>query len=252
MPDLTTDSIIPYEFNGVVWALPNLANVTTTENASVAELFEIINRNLLVLTNQRDCFVSDPPTISIVKAHHNLFVRLINFIDARTKADNEPRLDFIHITSIKRMFKRYPVRYYDQQNRFTRRWTELFLLGLSNIAQMAEANTWSNDWGINSAREMKKPFQEAYRLMCVELFGIPTENFSQNSGIIKPQFYLSEENFTNYAPSSLIPVFESLDQAYANFFTEDALRAVSEVKVDPSEEVIKSQQETAVNGAIIQ
>lgn len=255
MPEsIGNDAIVPYEYQGIMWALPNIGDNVTTENASVAELFEVINKNLLVLTNQRDCFVSNPPSVECTKNHHNTFVRLIRFIDARTKADNEPRLDFAHINSVKRVFKRYPVRYFDQVNRWTRRWTELYLFGLSNIAQMAEANTWSNDWGIISGREMKKPFVEAYRLMCIELFNIPPESFTVISGgDEKPQFYLTDSDFAGYSPSKLIPSYEYLEQPYTGFFTEDALAALSKTNVQVDDGVVAAQ--TAVvdgRGNIVQ
>lgn len=253
MPDLTTDSIIPIEHNGVIWALPNIGDNTQTENASVAEVFELINRNLLGLTNQRDCFVVSPPSVDCVKAHHNAFVRLVRFIDSRAKADNQPRLNFAHITSVKRVFKRYPVRYFDQKNQWTRRWTELYLYGLSSLAQLSEANTWQNDWSIMSAHIMKMPFQEAYRLMCIDLFGVPAENFVVVSGIDeKPQFYLTDADFSTYSPSSLISSSEYLEEPYTNFFTEDSLRSISEIGITPSEEAVQSQNQTNGVAAIIQ
>mgnify|MGYP003638954445 CR=1 FL=1 len=219
MPDIIArhDAILPVEWQGVKWALVNLGDNTETENGSMAELLETINRHLLALSNTRDCFVVNPPSIECVKAHHNMYVRLNKFIDSRTKADNEPRLDFAHITPVRRKFATYPVRYYDQKNRWTRRWTELYLYGISNIAQLAEANTWTNDWNLVSAAEMKKPFREAYRLMAVELFDVDLEAAKD------PDFRMEPAAFDNYNPSALIPTYEWQEHPFVDFFTEDVL-----------------------------
>ena len=223
------DAILPYPFEGVTWALVNLGDNVETENAAMAELFETVNRHLLTLSNMRDCFVHNPPSIDCVKAHHNMYVRLNRFIDARTKADNESRLDFVHITPVRRKFRLYPVRYYDIKNRWCKRWIELYLYGLGNLVQMAEANTWTNDWTIISAEEMKKPFIEAYRLMAVELFNADLNESKA------PNFLLNMEEFDNYNPSASIPIYEWLDHPYNAFFTEDRLRDVSTPSVPVGE-----------------
>jgi len=215
------DAILPFPHQGVTWAIPNLGDNVETENAAMAELFEQVNRTLLTLSNMRDCFVVNPPSLECVKAHHNMFVRLNLFIDARTKKDNQARLDFAHVTPVRRVFRVYPVRYFDQKNRWTKRWVELALYGLTNFAQMAEANTWTNDFHEVSATEMKKAFQEAYRLMCVELFGKPIDD------TFDPTFRLEPSDFENYNPSALIPVYETLEHPYVAFFTEDRLRSIS-------------------------
>lgn len=214
------DAILPYPFEGVTWAIPNLGDNVETENAAMAELFESVNRTLATLSNMRDAFVINPPSIEMVKAHHNMFVRLNKFVDARTKRDNQVRLDFAHVTPIRRVFRVYPVRYFDMKNRWVKRWVELALYGLTNFAQMAEANTWTNDFHEVSAREMKKPFQEAYRLMCIELFDVALADAES------PEFRLSAEHFVNYNPSALIPTYEAMEHPYVAFFTEDRLRSV--------------------------
>lgn len=215
------DAILPFEYEGVLWGVANLGDNTETENSAMAELFESINRHMLALSNVRDCFVVNPPSIEAVKAHHNMYVRLMKFIDSRTKADNEARLDFAHITPVRRKFATYPVRYFDQKNRWTRRWTELYLYGLSNLAQMSEANTWTNDWNVVSAAEMKKPFREAYRLMAVELFDIPLADAKA------VDYRLPVSAFENYAPSTLIPTYEWQEHPFVDHFTEDVLKGVS-------------------------
>ncbi len=219
--EILHDAILPYPYDGVQWAIVNLGDNVETENAEVAMLFEIINRHLLTLSNLRDCFVVNPPSLDAVKAHHNLYVRLLWFIDARTKADNESRLDFPHITPVRRVFRRYPVRYFDVKNRWIKRWIELALYGLSNMAQLGEANTWTNDWLESSAEEMKKPYREAYRQMAVELFNTDLETAKVK------KFLLNKEDFDTYNPSANIPTFEYLEHPYTAFFTEDRLRNIS-------------------------
>lgn len=225
------DAILPVSWEGVTWAMANLGDNTETENASMAELFESINRHLLALSNVRTCFVVNPPDVECVKAHHNMYVRLNKFIDSRTKADNEARLDFAHITPVRRKFATYPVRYYDQKNRWTKRWTELYLYGLSNLAQLAEANTWTNDWNVVSAGEMKKPFREAYRLMVVELFDVDLETAKD------PAYRLSPEQFATYNPSALIPTYEWQEHPFVDFMAEDVLRAGSAAHIPWSDHI---------------
>ena len=236
------DAILPYEFEGVRWSIVNLGDNISTENAALAEAFEVINLNLATLSNMRDCFVINPPSVGLVKAHHNMFVRLIGLIDSRTKADNQERIDFAHITPVRREFRRYPVRYFDVMNRWCRRYIELYMYGLSNIVQLAEANTWTNDWTETSAKEMKKPFQEAYRLMCVDLFQIPLTEFNQVLPAATPatQFYLKEDDFLTYNPSKFIPTFEQFSHPYTAFFTEDRVRRAMTQSVPVSEGITET------------
>ncbi len=234
------DAILPYEFEGVQWAIANLGDNVETENAAVAELFETINYNLMGMTLMRDCFVSAVPSLECVKTHHNMYVRLLRFIDARTKRDNEVRLDFPHITPVRRVFRRYPVRYFDQKNRWTKRWTELCLYGLSQMAQVAEANTWTNDFHSRSAELFKRPYREAYRLMNVELFNVNMEAAKD------PNFLLKEEDFEGYKASELIPIMEGIEHPYTAFFTEDRLRPITTRSV-PIGEGITTEGGTAVS-----
>ncbi len=215
------DAILPYPFEGVIWALANVGDNVETENAAVAELFETVNYNLMGLSLSRDCFITAVPSLDCVKAHHNMYVRLLRFIDARTKADNESRLDFPHITPVRRVFRRYPVRYYDQKNRWTKRWCELCLYGLGQMAQISEANTWTNDFHVRSAELMKRPYREAYRLMVVELFNVNLESAKD------PDFLLTAEDFENYKASEFIPLVEGIEHPYTAFFTEDRLRQIT-------------------------
>jgi len=171
-----------------------------------------------------------------------MYVRLLRFIDSRTKRDNEERLDFAHVTPVRRTFRIFPVRYFDMKNRWTRRWVELYLYGLSNLAQMAEANTYPNDWHEVSAKEMKKPFQEAYRLMVVELFNADLEASKD------PKYLLTQTDFDNYNPSASIPVYEYLEHPYTAFFTEDRLRPASTPRVPVGEGITTEGGDTISPG----
>ena len=221
------DAILPYEYEGVIWAVPNLGDNTETENAALAEAFEICNRYLLGMSVQRDCFSSGAPSLACVRRHHNCYVQLLNFIDARTKVDNEDRLDMEHITPNRRKFQIFPVRYFDQKNRFTRRWTELYLYALSSWAQLSKVNTWTNDFHINNAKLMKKLPQEAYRLMAVELFNIPFEVAKD------PNFRLKQGDLDTY-DTSHIPEIEWVEHPFTAFFTEDRMRPISTHRIEPA------------------
>lgn len=223
------DAILPYEFEGVTWAIANLGDNEESENTAVSETFEIINRNLMSLSNMRDCFCVSPPSVAAVKYHHNCYIRLLDLIASRTKEDNQERLDLDHITPVRRKFRLYPVRYFDVKNRWLKRWIELYLYGLSNLVQLSEANTWTNDWTSTSAKLIKKPFIEAYRLMCVDLFQVPITEFNQVVPAATPvtPFLLKEEDFLTYSPSTFIPHFEWFEHPYTAFFTEDRVRRVS-------------------------
>lgn len=220
----THDAILPWTYEGVMWAVPNVGDNIETENAAMAELFEVVGRYLLALSNMRDCFAPGPPTLKCVKMHHNCYVQVRNFVNARVKRYNQERLDVPHITPNRRAFKIYPSRYFDQKNRFTRRWTELYLYALSQWAQMAEANTWTNDIIISSAEEMVKLPREAYRLMAVELFNVEYEQAEEDG------FRLTQDEFDNYNPDH-IPLIESIEHPYTAFFTEDRIRPATTMRV---------------------
>lgn len=240
------DAVLPYDYDGVRFAIVNLGDNVETNNTSAAELFERVNRNLLVLTNLRDCFVPNPPSIDCVKAHHNMYVRLIRFIDSRTKKDNQSRLVAQHISPERRKFTRYPVRYFDQKNPWTVRWTELYLYFLSNLAQMAELNSWSHDWTEVSATELKRLVNEAYRLMAIDLFGKDLEVYKDDKNVP----LLSGEDFDNYNPSSFVPVYEYLDHPTLFAFSDDRLRDVSTPVIKPGVGVTSTGGDTLSPGEV--
>ena len=221
----THAAILPYMFEGVKWAIPNVGDNKETHNLAMSRLFEKVGEHLQAFSIRTDCFVPGPPTLGAVKHHHNMFVRLNDLIDANTKRDNVVRLEADHITHERRAFKVYPIRYFDIKNEYCRRWIELGLQSLSNISQLSE-NTWANDWSIATANEMKKLFREAYRLMAIELFRIPiveAEDVFNN----ETPFFLTPEHFTGYDVSH-IPTIEWIKHpALGSDFTEDELRPIS-------------------------
>ncbi len=221
----THDAILPYMFEGVKWAIPNVGDNKETHNLAMSRLFEKIGEHLQAFSIRTDCFVPGPPTLGAVKHHHNMFVRLNDLIDANTKRDNVVRLEADHITHERRAFKVYPIRYFDIKNDYCRRWIELGLQSLSNISQLSE-NTWSNDWSIATANEMKKLFREAYRLMAIELFRIPIVTAEDVFNNDTP-FFLTPEDFTSYDVSH-IPTIEWIKHpALGSEFTEDELRPIA-------------------------
>ena len=117
----THDAILPYMYEGVKWAIPNVGDNKETHNMAIARLFEKIGEHLQAFSVRTDCFVPGPPTLAAVKQHHNMFVRLCNLIDTNTKPDNMERLEAHHITHERRAFKIYPVRYFDVKNDYCRR-----------------------------------------------------------------------------------------------------------------------------------
>jgi len=222
----THDAILPYMFKGVKWAIPNVGDNKETMNLALARLFEKIGEHLQAFSVRTDCFVPGPPTLGAVKHHHNMFVRLCNLIDTNTKRDNMERLEAHHISHERRAFKLYPIRYFDVKNDYCRRWIELCLQGLSNIAQLSE-NTWGNDWSEPTAKEMKKLFREGYRLMCVELFRVPIATAEKVFSDEEDAFFLAAEDFSVYDVSH-IPTIEWIKHpALGSEFTEDELRPIA-------------------------
>jgi hypothetical protein len=238
----THDAILPYMFEGVKWAIPNVGDNKETHNMAIARLFEKIGEHLQAFSVRTDCFVPGPPTLSAVKHHHNMFVRLCNLIDTNTKPDNMERLEAHHITHERRAFKIYPVRYFDVKNDYCRRWIELCLQGLSDMAQLSE-NTWANDWSLQTGKEMKKLFREAYRLMAVELFRIPVIEAHSVFNEEAP-FYLAAEHFVNYDVSH-IPTIEWIKHpALGSEFTEDELRPIATPNVPVAPGVPENEENT--------
>ena len=236
------DAILPYMFEGVKWAIPNVGDNKETLNMAIARLFEKIGEHLQAFSVRTDCFVPDPPTLAAVKQHHNMFVRLCNLIDTNTKPDNMERLEAHHITHERRAFKIYPVRYFDVKNDYCRRWIELCLQGLSDLAQLSE-NTWANDWSIQTGKEMKKLFREAYRLMCVELFRIPVV---EAHGVFNDEspYFLAPEMFEAYNVGH-IPTIEWIKHpALGSEFTEDELRPIATPNVPVAPGVAENESNT--------
>ena len=240
------DAILPYMYEGVKWAIPNVGDNKETHNLAMARLFDKIGEHLQAFSVRSDCFVPGPPTLGAVKHHHNMYVRLCNLIDTNTKRDNVERLEAHHITHERRAFKIYPIRYFDVKNDYCRRWIELCLQALSNLAQLSE-NTWSNDWSIATGKEMKKLFREAYRLMCAELFQVPLvdcENiFNDNEEGIGP-FFLTKSHFDAYDVSH-IPTIEWIKHpGLGSEFTEDELRPIATPNVPVAPGVAENEKNT--------
>ena len=234
----THDAIIPYMFEGVKWAIPNVGDNKATHNLALGRLFDKVGEHLQAFSIRTDCFVPGPPTLGAVKHHHNMFVRLNDLIDVNTKRDNVERLEAHHITHERRAFKVYPIRYFDVKNDYCRRWIELCLQAMSNIVQLSE-NTWSNDWSESTAIEIKKLFREAYRLMCVELFRVPYADAEKVFDNNTP-FFLTAEHFAGYDVSH-IPTIEWIKHpALGSEFTEDELRSISTNNVPVAPGVVEN------------
>lgn len=226
------DAILPYMYKGVKWAVPNLGDNTETSNLAIARLHDKVGEHLQAFSVLTDCFVPAPPTIRAVKAHHNMFVRINNLIDTSTKPDSIERLEASHITHPRRKFKVYPVRYFDVKNDYCRRWIELGLQALANMAQLSE-NTWSNDFSPASAKEMKKLFREAYRLMCTELFNVTPVQSRDVFNDEKP-FYLTIEQVNGYNTSHIPEIEWVKIPALGSVFTEDELRDIATPGIEDS------------------
>lgn len=236
------DAILPYMFKGVKWAVPNVGDNSETHNLAVARIFEKIGEHLQAFSNLRDCFVPGPPTIAAVKAHHNMFVRLNNLIDTNVKVSQEERLVAQHVNHERRKFKIYPVRYFDVKNDYCRRWIELCLQGLSNMSQLTE-NMWQNDYGPETAVEMKKLFREAYRLMCTELFRVPIQDAKAIFNDQTP-FYLSPEQIKTY-DNTHIPTIEWIKHPDLGLvYTEDELRPIATSNIHDAPGVAENDPNT--------
>lgn len=219
------DAILPYMANGVKWAVPNVGDNTETHNLAIARIFEKCGEHLQALSNLRDCFMPGPPSIAAVKMFHNMFVRLNNLIDTNIKTSQEEHLVGAHINHERRMFKIYPVRYFDVKNDYLSRWIELCLQGMSNMAQLTE-NGWQNDYTPATAVEMKKLFREAYRLMCTELFLVPLDQAKDIFNDASP-FYLSAEMVKAY-DNTHIPTIEWMKHPNLGLvLTEDEMRPMA-------------------------
>ena len=236
------DAILPYMFQGVKWAIPNVGDNKETHNLAMARLFEKVGEHVQAFSVRTDCFVPGPPTLGAVKHHHNMFVRLCNLIDTNTKRDNMERLEAHHITHERRAFKIYPVRYFDVKNDYCRRWIELCLQAMSNISQLTE-NTWANDWSEATGKEMKKLFREGYRLMCVELFNVPVIEAEKVFDDSTP-FFLTKNHFETYDVGH-IPTIEWIKHpALGGEFTEDELRPISTTNVPVAPGVAENEKNT--------
>ena len=251
------DAILPYMYQGVKWAIPNVGDNHETSNAAIARLFSKVGEYLQGFSVLTDCFVPAPPTIRAVKMHHNAFVRINNLVDSATKPDSVERLEASHITHPRIKFEIKPVRYFDVKNDYCRRWIELNLQALGNMAQLSE-NTWSNDFSPASASEIKKLFREAYRLMCTELFNIPVVQ-SREVFNDKVPFFLTPEQINGYTTDH-IPSLEWLKfPAIGSVFTEDELRNISVPRVQDSAGVAENladtpqrQREQVAQGFVVQ
>ncbi len=238
----THDAILPYMYKGVKWALPNIGDNVETSNLSIARLFEKTNEHLQAFTVRTDCFVPGPPSLGAVKAHHNMFVRFNGLINTNTKRDNMERLEAAHITHERRRFTMRPVRYFDMKNDYTKRWTELCLQGLANMAQLSE-NGWSNDWSEVTGIEMKKLCREAYRLMCVELFRV---NLTDAEKIFDDEdpFFLDQTHFDNYTTKHIPSIEWIKHPPIGSEFTEDELRPITTVNVRVADGVVENDGDT--------
>ncbi len=233
------DAILVHVVNGVAHAAVNLGDNTETNNLALARIFEKTNLYLAAMSLRRDCFSPNPPTVGFVKDFHNMFVRFCQMVDAGTKPDNMERLETMHVTNERRMFQRYPVRYWDVKNTYCSRYIELMLQALSNLAQMSD-NVWENDWSEVSAKEFKKLPREAYRLMCVELFGVSVSD-SVKVFDDKAPFFLTQEHFDKYNVSVTIPNVEWVTHpTIGSIPTEDEVRNVLTPKIPVAPGVVEN------------
>lgn len=217
--NIKSDSILWYNvgvYGDIGYAVPNPSNDIGSLNPNILDITNLIGRNLFMIMHHEDADLSIPPSINTLERIHQLYVRARQIIAGRTTPDGETRFEIEHVSPAGELFRVWPIPYFKVRNAYMRRWAQYALYCLANCFQHTE-NRQQTTISPRFADVIRKPLQEVYVNMAVELFGKTRTEARADA------FTLTEEDLRSYNPGQFFTPTEMIDTvpSFDNVHTED-------------------------------
>ncbi len=203
-------------------AVPNYGDDTHSQNGTIRYLTNVIGRNLQLVMYSPDAKRTAPPTIKTLTRVHMLCNRAREILDARAVPENVPSIEPTHALPAPEAFKVFPVPYFLVPNPWLKQYCEMVLLSLTDAMQDTD-NSRPIEISQRFAGQVGQYIQRVYKLMAVELFGVPAADAG------RPDFKLSDEQLASYDPFKKITSTEALDRvpSLTEWPTEDDLSVLT-------------------------
>lgn len=226
MPILNTDSPLWYNvgvFGEAGYAVPNWSNDPFTLNPQIADLVQVVGRNLFAMMHCEDTDLRVPPSINTLRRLHRLYVRFWQILNGRAIPYNVANMETVHASPSGQPFLVFPIPLFKVRNKYMKRWAEMILMSLTDAMQHTE-NRKSIEISTAFAGQVGQYMTRVYQNMAVEMFGKTAEE------VRDPKFVLTEEDLATYDPSKYFTQTELVDTVsrFDFVFTEDRLELLAE------------------------
>lgn len=185
-------------------AVPNFGNDVASQNGSISYLVDAVGRNLQAVMFHSDSRLTVPPSINTLRRVHKLAIRARDILGSRAIDPATPNMESAHNVPAAEVFRVYPVPYFTVRNRWLREWCSFALLALSEAMQHTE-NAKPIEISTTFAGQVGQYFHRLYRMMAVELLGVPVAEASALD------FTLSDAQFAAYDPTKFFTSTELID-----------------------------------------
>jgi len=222
----STDEPLWYN-NGVYgalgYAVPNFGFNARTLNQGIAELVDILGRNLSAIMHVEDVDMRTPPLINTLVKVHKLVLRARTIINSRAVPEQKPMMEGVHDVPDPQDFTIYPVPYFKVRNRWLKTWCGLVMSSLTEACRHTE-NRRSFDYSTAFGGLVGQYLQRVYQRMAIELFMVdPTK-------VADPNFVLDDATLASYSPSKVFTATELIDTPPATYAvpTADDLQIITD------------------------
>lgn len=217
--NIKTDAALWYNvgvYGQLGYAVPNPSNDIGTLNPNIADITNLIGRNLFLIMHHEDVDMSVPPSINTLRRVHMLYVRAGQVLSGRAIPPGTPNMETDHVTPGGDVFRVFPIPYFKVRNAYMKRWANWTLICLAECFQHTE-NRKTIEISTNFAAMVGKYMNRVYTNMAIECFGKKREE------ALVDGFVLKDDDFKNYDPNKFFTPQEMIDTvpSFDNVFTED-------------------------------
>lgn len=218
----------PLWYNNGVWgelgyAVPNFGNDPNTLNETIHYLTSVIGRNLSAIMHHPDVDLRSPPTINTLTRIHKLITRARTILGSRDVESGEFRMEPVHSSPAQLEFLIYPVPFFKVRNGWMKQYCGLILAALTEAYQHTD-NRIAFEISTQFSGTLGQYLHRVYRLMAVELFGVPIEAAKALD------FTLTAEQLASYRPEAVFTSTEMIDTMPPTALvpTEDDVRVLTD------------------------
>lgn len=215
----STDAVLWYRvgiYGDLGYGVPNPSNDIGTLNPNIADITNLIGKNLFNMMHHEDVDLTVPPSINTLMRVHQLYVRAGQLLSGRAVPPNVPNMETAHVSPAGDIFRVWPIPYFKVRNAYMRRWASWVMVCLAECFQHTE-NRKTTEISTAFAAMIGQYMLRIYANMSIELFGKTREEAYTAGFLLKPEDFATYDPAKFFTPTEMVDTVSPLD----NVFTED-------------------------------